>query len=50
MCVFGLNCFSFIIEKYYFVKKMQFFNQLDNLKQASKQKRMQGCFLKIEAK
>ncbi len=51
MCVFGLNCFSFIIEKKIFVKKLKMLliNKTTFNKLASK-KECQDAFLKFKCK
>jgi hypothetical protein len=41
---------NFIIKEYFFGRKILKMELLDNFKQASKQKRMAGCFLEIYAK
>ncbi len=48
MFVFGLENFDFIIGEYFLAKlKKETFCPIDNFMQASKQKRMIGCFLEI---
>ena len=48
MCVFGLNCFSFIIEKYFFVKKCNFLINKTTLSKLASKKEWQDAFLKFK--
>jgi hypothetical protein len=43
---FGLGCFNYIIERPFLAKKSTFW-LIENFNQASKQKRIVGCFLVI---